>query len=111
MHGGCRYIYRIYLILVGCSRCMLDVVVGRAAPLRVKNNAIIILLLKDHCCRDHWRHRLRLGAGSRARALTSTERTDGYSIAYTEFTYMEVLEGDECDDGCADGRAGAARTC
>ena len=23
----------------------------------------------------------------------------------------EVLEGDECDDGCADRRAGAARTC
>ena len=23
----------------------------------------------------------------------------------------DVLEGDECDDGCADGRAGAARTC
>ena len=24
---------------------------------------------------------------------------------------MEGLEGDECDDGCADRRAGAARTC
>ena len=29
---------------------MLDVVIGRAAPLRVENNAIVILLLKDLCC-------------------------------------------------------------
>ena len=29
---------------------MLAVVIGRAAPLRVGNNAIIILLLKDLCC-------------------------------------------------------------
>ena len=33
---------RIYLILVGCCRCMLDVVIGRTAPLRVENNAIVI---------------------------------------------------------------------
>ena len=29
---------------------MLDVVIGRTAPLRVENNAIVILLLKDLCC-------------------------------------------------------------
>ena len=29
---------------------MLAVVIGRAAPLRIGNNAIIILLLKDLCC-------------------------------------------------------------
>jgi hypothetical protein len=28
---------------------MLDVVIGRTAPLRVENNAIVILLLKDLC--------------------------------------------------------------
>ena len=28
---------------------MLDVVIGRTAPLRVQNNAIVILLLKDLC--------------------------------------------------------------
>ena len=60
------------MILVGCCRCMLDVVIGRTAPLRVENNAIVILLslLKDICCirsLDHWRHRLRLETGSQAR--------------------------------------------
>ena len=39
----------MYLIFLGCCRCMLDVVIGRAAPLRVVNNAIVILLLKDLC--------------------------------------------------------------
>ena len=29
---------------------MLAVVIGRAAPLRVGNNAVIILVLKDLCC-------------------------------------------------------------
>ena len=52
--GCCRCILaiRIYLILVGCCRCMLDVVIGRTAPLRVENNTIDIRItipsIADH---------------------------------------------------------------
>ena len=38
------------MILAGCCGDRLAVVIGRAAPLRVGNNTVIILLLKDLCC-------------------------------------------------------------
>ena len=41
--------------------------------------------------------------------LTFNQFVPRYYTAVVQEFYL--LEGDECDDGCADGRAGAARTC
>ena len=58
-------IKRIYLILAGCCGGMLAVVIGRAAPLRVGNNAVVIrvpshdvVLLRNGCHRQRLRHRV-----------------------------------------------------
>ena len=42
----------MYLVLVGCCGGALAVVIGRAAPSRVENNAVVFILhvLKDLCC-------------------------------------------------------------